>query len=964
MKNIPHNENRREFIKQSSGIALGLSLSSLVPGSGLVPEALAGKAAPGYVGWEDVYRRMWKWDKVTWGSHTNQCWPTGCKFYVYTRNGIVWREEQTAHTDACNSDYVDYNPLGCQKGSAFHNTLYGEERLKYPLKRVGERGEGKWKRVSWDEATEAIADSILDSYESQGPDGFVLDAPHTHAGAPAYAGGFRMTRVMGGVFIDTTGDIGDTYLGIRHTFGKQMIGYSADNLLDAELIIMTCSNWSYTFPNGYHFITEARYKGAEVVVIAPDFSPTTPACDLHVPVGVGCDAAFWLGVCQVIVAEKLYQSDFMREQTDLPLLLRMDNGRFLSERDVEGEGGRTNQFYHYDSATGVLRKASRGTLKLDITPALEGVYAVKLHNGEQVKVHPVFEQLKTHLQDYTPEQASTKSNVPASLIREMGRKVATMRTCNYIGFTSAKNYHGDLMERSLLLAMALSGNWGKPGTGFCFWAFPEDHFIFLALSDKTVDEGGMLDMLKTSQAFAAKVREEDPDATDEICNIYEERAISEEIGIVPPSFWLYNHCGYDKVFDNKAWSDGQFSGSFGERLKEAIDKGWWNKSHLRPAPGKTPQVLMLLSNNPLRRKRSGAKLYPEVLFPKLKMIFALETRMSSSAMFADIVLPCAWYYEKHDMTLAMVGNPFYTYIDRAVEPPGECKEEWAAIALILKKVSERASARGLTEFVDPGGRTRRYDELYERFTMRGQLLTNEDCLKQMAQVNELTGVFPKGYTYEKFKQEGQVKIHGLGAGISAYASANEFSPKKPFFPLRWHVDDKKVFPTETRRAQFYFDHEWYLEAGEALPAFKTPPLIGGDHPFAITGGHPRVSIHSTHLSNSHLSRLHRGQPVVHMNDGDARERGLEDGDMAVLFNDFADCEIMVRTAANVQPKELIVYFWEAYQYKGWKPYDIFLIGLPKALLLARGYEQFQFFYNNGSPPPATDRGVRVNIRKT
>ncbi len=269
----------------------------------------------------------------------------------------------------------------------------------------------------------------------------------------------------------------------------------------------------------------------------------------------------------------------------------------------------------------------------------------------------------------------------------------------------------------------------------------------------------------------------------------------------------------------------------------------------------------------------------------------------------------------------------------------------------------------MVDFVDPSGHVRRYDEIHERYTMRGQLITNEDCLKEMTKVNVATGVFPKDYTYERLKKEGQVRIHGLGAGISAFASANEFDPKKPFFPLRWHVDDKKVFPTHTRRAQFYFDHDWYIEAGEALPVFKTPPNIGGHHPFAITGGHPRVSIHSAHLANSHLSRLHRGQPVVHVNDRDAAEYGLADGDMAILYNDFAECEIMVRCAANVQPKELIVYFWEAYQYKGWKPYDIFLIGLPKALLLARGYEQFAFFYNNGSPPPATDRGVRVSIRK-
>ena len=100
-----------------------------------------------------------------------------------------------------------------------------------------------------------------------------------------------------------------------------------------------------------------------------------------------------------------------------------------------------------------------------------------------------------------------------------------------------------------------------------------------------------------------------------------------------------------------------------------------------------------------------------------------------------------------------------------------------------------------------------------------------------------------------------------------------------------------------------------------------------------------------------------------MNDKDAEEKGLQDGDMAILFNDFSECEIMVRTAPNVQPKELIVYMWEAYQHKGWKPYDTLLIGLPKALLIAGGYDQFRFLLSHGSPPPTTDRGVRADIRK-
>ncbi|MCK9285196.1 MAG: molybdopterin-dependent oxidoreductase [Rhodocyclaceae bacterium] len=962
MKNQPHAE-RRTFLKQGGGIGLTLSLSSFAPGIGnAAAQALAKKPAPAYSGWEDIYRRMWTWDKVHWGSHTNACWPPGaCSFYVYTRNGIVWREEQAAHSDASNRDHVDFNPLGCQKGAAFHNALYGEERLKYPLKRVGARGEGKWQRVSWDQAATEIADAILDSYQSQGSDGFILDAPHIHAGVVAYSGAFRLVHLLGGVYLDLTLDIGDLYAGINHTLGKQHHGYSADNLLDAELIIMTCSNWSYTYPSSYHFITEARYKGAEVVLVAPDVNPTSPAADIHVPVGVGLDTAFWLGVCQVIVSEELYDRAFVCEQTDLPLLVRMDNGHFLSEADVEG--GRANQYYHYDTQGKRLHKAARGTLKLEIEPALHGTHSVRLKDGSEVRVQPVFERLGEHLKAYTPEKASALSHVPASLIVELGRKIAQKRTCNYIGYTSPKLYHGDTTERSLLLAMALTGNWGKPGTGFVNLCFPEDHVLYTAIGTKPVAEGGLQDLAALEKIFDEKVKKEDPDASDEIVHIEMMKGLSTMIGAAPPAFWLYNHCGYDRLYDNRAWSDPEFGKTFGERLKEGIDKGWWTPQQLRPARDKQPQVLMLLANNPLRRKRSGAKLYPEVLFPKLKMIFALETRMSSSAMYADIVLPCAWYYEKHDMTLSTVGNPFYAYIDRAVEPPGECKEEWAAMALIMKKIGERAKARGMSEYVDNTGQKRRLEDLWNAFTMNGHLQSNEDCMKEMTQVNVATGVFPEGYTYAQFRKDGQVRIQGLGVGMAKYSAANEFDPKKPFYPLRWHLDDKKIFPTQTRRAQFYLDHEWYLEAGEALPTFKAPPKIGGDHPFAITGGHPRVSIHSSHLANPHLARLHRGQPVVHVNDADAAELGLQDGDMAVLYNDFAECELMVRCAANVQPKELIVYMWEAYQHKGWMPYDALLIGIPKALLMAGGYDQFRFFLSNGSPPPTTDRGVRVSLRK-
>ncbi|NIU62618.1 MAG: molybdopterin-dependent oxidoreductase, partial [Pseudomonas stutzeri] len=79
----------------------------------------------------------------------------------------------------------------------------------------------------------------------------------------------------------------------------------------------------------YHFVQEARYNGSDVVTIAPDVSPSAIHADVHVPIEIGTDAAFANAMSQVILAEGLADLDFAREQTDLPLLVRKDDRRFL-----------------------------------------------------------------------------------------------------------------------------------------------------------------------------------------------------------------------------------------------------------------------------------------------------------------------------------------------------------------------------------------------------------------------------------------------------------------------------------------------------------------------------------------------------------------------------------------------------------------------------------------------------------
>ncbi|MFQ5458541.1 MAG: molybdopterin-dependent oxidoreductase, partial [Myxococcota bacterium] len=547
------NIGRRDFLKAAGATGLSLALFNL-----RLARPRRAAAAPAakvsYGSWEDVYRNAWQWDAVHWGSHTNQCAPGGCSFRVYSRNGVVWREEQSARTRESNPAYPDYNPQGCQKGCGFHQLLASPERVRTPLRRIGERGEGKWKRISWDEALTEIADAILDAHETEGPESFIVDAPHIHAGTTALVGASRLTHGLGALMPDLNVAIGDDFKGLRQTFGKMHLGYTADNFFDAELIFLTQTNPSYTWPAVYHFLTEARYNGSEIVLLAPDYNPSALTADLHVPLRVATDAAFWLGVCQVILSENLHQPDFIREQTDLAILVRKDNGRYL--RAADAEGGREDQLYFYDLSSKRIREAPRGTLAFDGEQALDGAYTATLADGTEVEVTPAFVLLREKLdKENTPEQAGRVCGLHPDIIRAIARKVAAKRTCSFIGFTSPKQYHGDLMERSQLLAMALTGNWGKPGTGFNCFLIPDTGFKLLTAMEAPVSRLGLARVAAPALAKSLLMKLKDRDTSEEMTSIALEAEMGKAFGSVLPVFFLHNHAGYDEIWNRKEWND-------------------------------------------------------------------------------------------------------------------------------------------------------------------------------------------------------------------------------------------------------------------------------------------------------------------------------------------------------------------------------------------------------------------------
>src|ERR1022692_652280 len=130
---------------------------------------------------EDLYRARWTWDRVAWGTHCVDFYPGNCLYRVFVKDGRVVREEPAARHGVVEDGVPDFNPMGCNKGASWSQQLYDGDRLLHPIRRVGERGSGKWEQISWDEAATTIAEAMLDAIETGGPETIV------HEGTPEIA---------------------------------------------------------------------------------------------------------------------------------------------------------------------------------------------------------------------------------------------------------------------------------------------------------------------------------------------------------------------------------------------------------------------------------------------------------------------------------------------------------------------------------------------------------------------------------------------------------------------------------------------------------------------------------------------------------------------------------------------------------------------------------------------------------
>jgi len=917
---------------------------------------------------ESRYRDRFKFDRAVFASHCIDCYPGNCPYRVYLRDGNIAFEEQAGTLPVIEAGVPDMNPMGCQKGAGWSHTLNGGERLRHPVRRVGERGSGEWERISWDQACDEIADGIIDAIQEQGPESMIA-LSGCNMSTWGVTGRTRFFSLIGGLTTDLNAEMNDFSPGHYLTYGKFDPVSSIDDWFHADVFFIWFSNPAYTRIPHQHYITEARYRGATIVTVAPDYSPSAMHADYYVAVKPGTDAAFALGMAAAVIEEGLVHERFVKEQTDLPLLVRDDTRRFLVEADLRDDG-HPEQFYWLDARTGDIAPAPRATLDTgDVDPALSGDVRVTLRDGATITARPVFQHVVQRLAGYTPEKAAAMCGVDAATIRELARKVARGRTKTLGSLNNAgKYYHGDLIERSQLLLLALTGNWGRKGTGVQAWiAALFDGWLMG--SAKPVAGPDIVKMLHGGyKQFVAAVREEDPTMTEELATIeFTKRSANNgATGWVPPVFLWYNHAGYDRNWNQASWHDPSMPRTFDSYYNEALERGWWAGV---PQRATEPRVFIECGGNALRRTRGGRKMLLTHLWPKLKTIVTMDYRMSATALESDYVLPIAAQYEKISFGIPSTHTLNLTFCDKVVEPIDEAKSELEIFGLLCQAIARRAKERGFVTYHDAAGTERRLDDLWERYSYNNGYARNGSAIDEDALADDMikdtivTGALPEGSDLGKVREQGFIRFTGLGMNARALGQASDIEPDSTFAPLRNHTEKKYPYPTLTRRAQFYIDHDWFLEADEHLPRHKDAPKAGGDYPFLITSGHNRWSVHSANIVNKLMLQTHRGEPHLVMNPADAAARDIADNEVVEVFNDMGSYRTPVKLSPSARPGQVIMYNgWEPYQFPNWNgPSDI-EPGMIKPLHLAGGYGHLRYWPNEWQPAPAC-RGTRAGVRK-
>jgi nitrate reductase alpha subunit len=761
---------------------------------------------------------------------------------VITRIGPTMRYGEATDLDG-NQTSHRWDPRLCQKGLALTRRIYGDRRVNQCMVRAGfkrwyeagfprgqdglpdreyfQRARDQWVRIPHAEAAKIVAaalKNIAETYNGEEGKKKLLAQKYDEAVVEATGGvgtqvlKFRggmpllgMTRVFGmyrmansmALLDEAIRKVGpDKAVGGRgfdnyswHTdlppghpmvTGQQTVEFDLNAVEYCKTVVVWGMNWITTKMPDAHWLTEARLKGTKVIVIACEYSATACKGDEVIVVRPGTTPALALGLANVIFREKLYDLQYVRQWTDLPILVRMDTLEHLRADEVFGEkpGGLSNQtkvlvvgekeppplvqqdmlipdalrqewgdFVWWDTAANAPKKLTRDEVgaKSQVGDALlEGAVEVTLADGKKVRCRPVFDLVKEYAAHFDPKTVEELTWAPAAAVESLARHFAKQpgTTLFALGMGPNQFFNNDNKDRTVFLLASLTGNVGKIGGNVGSFAGNYRTALFNG-APQYINENPFdieLDPAKPSR---------------------------------PKQYWKAESAHYYNHEDHPL----------------RVGKKLFTGSTHMPTP--TKSLWFANANSILGNVKWHFNTVVNVL-PRIEMIAVNEWWWSTSCEWADVVFGVdSWSELKHPDMTASVTNSFLqvfprTPLKRIFNTIGDI-EVFAAVADKLAELTKDGRFNDYWKFVRDG----RTDVYLQRILDHS---TNT-----------------KGYNFLELEAKAK-------EGVPALMN-NRTIPKAVGYE---QVTDSRPWYTKSGRLEFYREEKEFIEAGENLPVHREP----------------------------------------------------------------------------------------------------------------------------------------------
>lgn len=755
-----------------------------------------------------------------------------------------------------------WEPRCCQKGLALGRRFYGDRRVQgvwvrkgffawvqagfprdprtgVPPKEYFNRGQDTWLKMPFDEAYGIVAQALMNIAQTySGPEG----AQRLHAQnydptmiEAMHEAGTQTVKVRGGMpFLGATriyglarfanmlalldqhirnisseqalgGRVWDSYSwhtdlppGHPMVTGQQTVEFDLFTAENAKLITLWGMNWICTKMPDAHWLTEARQRGAKVIAIATEYQATANKADEVIIIRPGTDAALALGVASVIMNEKLYDEEYIKTFTDLPLLVRMDTLKFVRASDIikdykpaeltnytkvlkpeekpepnfrqsaqyipERARSAWNDFVVWDSAKSAPAVITRDHVgkfftERGIEPALEGSFTIKTVEGKEITVRPVFDLIKEYLREFTPDKVAEMSWAPSEAIVNLARQIAANKASTLLSHGMGPNhfFNADLKDRALFLIAALTKNIGHFGGSPGSYAGNYRVALFNGLPQYVAEDPFTIELDPTKPA---KVK-------------------------------------------SYAKSESAHYYNYGDRPLRVGTKLFTGKTH---TPTPTKFMWFANSNSLLGNSKWGYDVIHNTL-PKIEAIIVNEWWWTMSCEYADVVFGVdSWGELKHPDMCGSVTNPFVQVFPRTPLPrifdTRSDIETYAGVAEKLAALTGDQRFRDYWHFV----RENRVDVYLQRICDASSSL--------------------RGYRFTELEEQAQrgtpmLKLLRTYPKIVGWEQTQESKP--------WY--------TKTGRLEFYREEDEFIEYGENLPVYREPVDATPHEPNVIVGPH-------------------------------------------------------------------------------------------------------------------------------